>query len=64
MERPNATFCNGKYRVLNDFCYTEFLAHYTLENKSNKTCEYQPDELDDNLIENNHEKCSYPQKIK
>ena len=64
MERPSATFCNGKCRVLNDFCYTEFLAHYTLENKSNKTCEYQPDELDDNLIENNHEKCSYPQKIK
>ena len=64
MERPSATFCNEKYRVLNDFCYTEFLAHYTLENESNKTCEYQPDELDDNLIENNHEKCSYPQKIK
>ena len=31
-----------------------------IENKSSKTCEHQPDELDNNLIENNHEECSYP----
>ena len=24
-----------------------------------KTCQYQPDELNDNLIEINHEGCSY-----
>ena len=54
MERPNATFCNEKYSVLNEFCCVKFLAYYTLENKSNKTCEYQPNKLDDNLIENNH----------
>ena len=59
MERPSATFCNGKYSVLNYFCYAEVLAYYTLENKSNTTCEYQPDELDDNLIDNNHAECSY-----
>ena len=41
--------------VLNDFCYAEFLEYYTLDNNSNKTCEYQPDELDDNLIDNGHE---------
>ena len=57
-KRPSATFCNGKYSILHDFCYAEFLAYYTLENKSSKTGEYQPDELDDNLIENNHEECS------
>ena len=50
--------------VLDYFCCAEFLAYYTLENKSSKTCEYQPDELDDNPIENNHEVCSYPIKIK
>ena len=33
MERPNATFCNGKYNILDDFCYAEFLAYYTDENK-------------------------------
>ena len=58
MERPIATLCNGKHSILNDFCYAELLAYDTHENKSNKTCEYQPDELDDNLIENNHEECS------
>ena len=31
---------------------------YTRENKSSKTCEYQPDKLDDHLIENTHEECS------
>ena len=40
------------------------MAYYTLENKSNKICEYQPDELDDNLIENNNEECFYPKRIK
>ena len=64
MERPNVIFCNGEYSVLDNFCCAEFLAYYTLENKSSKTCEYQPDELDDNPIENNHEECSYPKKIK
>ena len=64
IERPNTTFCNGKYSILGDFCYAEFLAHYTLKNKPSKTVEYQPDELDDNLIENNHEESSYPKKIK
>ena len=33
MERPSSAFCHGKYRVLNDFCYAEFLVYYTLENK-------------------------------
>ena len=64
MERQSAAFCNEKYIILDDFCYANFLAYYTLENNSNKTSEYQPDELDDNLIENNHEECPYPPKIK
>ena len=60
MERPSAIFCNGKYSILDNFCYAEFLAYYTFENKLSKTGEYQPDELDDNLIEKNLEECSYP----
>ena len=63
MGRPVATFCSGKYSVFNNFCYTEFLAYFTLENESNKTCEYQPDELDDYLIENNQEEFIYLPKI-
>ena len=43
--------------------YAEILAYYAFEKKSSNICEYQPDVLDDNMIENNHEKCSYPQKL-
>ena len=55
MEKPSATLCNGKYNVLNDFRYVEFLAYYTREDKSYLTCENYSDVLDDNLIESNHE---------
>ena len=54
MERPSAAFYNRKYSVLNNFYYAEFLAYYPIENKSSKTYEYQPDKLDNNLIENKH----------
>ena len=64
MEKPGEIFCNGRYSVLNYYCCAEFLAYYALENKSSKTCEYQPDKFDDNLIENNHKQCSYRKKIK
>ena len=60
MERPSGTFCSDKYVTSDDFCYAEFSAYYTRENKPSKTGDYQPDELDDNLTENNHEECSYP----
>ena len=52
MERPSATFCNGKYSVSNVFCYAEFLVYYAHENKSSKTSEYQP------VTWNNYEECS------
>ena len=55
---------NGKCSGLNDFCYAEFLANYTLENKSSSSCEYQSNELDDSLIEKNHEETSYSKQIK
>ena len=51
IERPSATLCNGKYSVLNNFSYAEFLPYHPLGNKSNKGCEYQSDELGDNVIE-------------
>ena len=37
MERLRATFFNGKYSMLGNLCYAEFLAYYTLENKLSKT---------------------------
>ena len=46
-------------KYFKNFCMQNF------QNKNkNKNCEYQPDELDDNLFENNHEECFYPKKIK
>ena len=48
MERPNAAFSYAEYK--------RFLL-YRFGNKSTKTCEYQPDELDDN-----HKECSYRKK--
>ena len=41
IRKTSAAFCNGKYSVLNNFCYAEFLAYYTLHNKS--ICEYKTD---------------------
>ena len=58
IERPSATFYSVKYSILNDFCYAEIAAYYTLQNKSTKIGKCQPDKLGDNLIENNHEKSS------
>ena len=62
MERSSATSNIEKYSILDNFCYAKFLAYCALENKSSKTGKYKADKLDDNLIENNHEGCSYPPK--
>ena len=43
MERPCATFCNIEYSILQDFCYAEFLAYYTLE--SSKNCKYKMNKM-------------------
>ena len=51
-------------KISHDFCYAEFLVYYTLENKSSKTGKYNPDELDDNLLENNHKEYFYHQMMK
>ena len=49
--------------VLNNLLY-RILAFTHLEINQIRSPENQPDELDDILIENNHEECSYSQKIK
>ena len=36
MERPSATFCNGKYSILSNFCYAEFLAYCILINNQTR----------------------------
>ena len=39
------------------FFLSEFLAYYTLENKSVKIFKHYPDKLDDNFIESSNEEC-------
>ena len=53
----------NRVSILDNFFYSELLACYILENKQSKTGEYQPDELNDNSIDNNHEECSYLKKL-
>ena len=62
IEKPSATFWNGKYIVLNDICHAQYLVHYTLEYKSNKICKNESDGLDHNLIESNYEVFFYLKK--
>ena len=57
----------GKYSASDNFCYAEFLAYYASDiNKSRDSSseEYQPDELKDNLVAENHEEKGYPSQIK
>ena len=52
MEWPNATFKGGRYAILDNFCYAEFLSFYYLDTKlsSERQNDCQPEVLlDDNL---------------
>ena len=65
MDRPNASLCEGKYSVLDTFCYGEFSVFYTIDCKPNlSSCVYQPYEFQDKLVENIHEECDYLKQIK
>ena len=65
--RPSVSFCDGKYSILDSFCFAEFTAYYSLIYKpkeTNESKEYQLDLLPDSLIEVNHEDLNYPKIIK
>ena len=54
IDRPNLSFCGGKYLVLDSFCFADFLRYYYLAPSKSKENDYQPEILVDNLIESNH----------
>ena len=65
--RPSVSFCDGKYSILDSFCFAEFTAYYSLIYKPKETNEgeeYQPDFLPGSLMEVNHENLNYPKIIK
>lgn len=56
--RPNHVYASRKYAVLDSFCYAEFLRYYYLS--STKDNYYQPEEITEELLENN---CTVEQKL-
>ena len=52
-----------QYSPMENTVLNEFSSYYAYENKSDKISEYQPDELNDNLIKNNHEDCFYSKNL-
>ena len=65
LDRPNCTFSSGKFRILDSFCYAEFVAHYSLlPNTSNDSVnDSQPTVLQELILEINHSACNYPSPI-
>ena len=50
IDRPDKIFRQGKYQLLDEMCYVEFLSNYSLENlKTNQCNDSQPEILDDLL---------------
>ena len=65
-DRPNLSFCGGKYSVLDSFCFAEFVANDTLyksDEINSVDGEYQPYLLPDIFWESNHD-CQFPKIVK
>ena len=60
IERPDKHFKGGKFSVLDEMCYAEFLAFYVLETKPKDFNDSQPEVLVDDGIES---PLSYPRLI-
>ena len=54
-DRPHSSFAGGKFSDLNELCYTEFLRYYySAQGKVVDENDHQPEELLDELVEENH----------
>ena len=65
--RPSVSFCDGKYSILDSFCFAEFTVYCSLIYKAKETNEgeeYQSELLPCSLMEVNHENLNYPKIIK
>ena len=52
IDRPNLTSSSGKFAVIDAFCFEEFLRYYYLLSKPKyEENDYQPEELDDEIVE-------------
>ena len=62
MDRPDESFLNGRYNSMNLICYAEFLRYYYLAAKPQDN-DWQPEELSDDLLENNFSNEIHPSVI-
>ena len=62
LDRPNLTFKEGKYSVLDNFCFADFVAYYVLNTKPK--VELENDNQPEVLLEDDIDTpCSYPRSI-
>ena len=52
LDKPDESFCNGTFSILNELCYVEFSRYYYITPSANKN-DWQPIELKDELLEVN-----------
>ena len=62
VDRSNSLFANGKYAILDSFCFAEFLRYYCLAPKGIEN-DCQPEKLDDQVTEVIHADSGYPKLI-
>ena len=65
IDRPNKHFKNGRYRQIDQLCFSEFLLLYYVLPKTAKSSgnDCQPVVLDDELMKLNHGESIYPDKV-
>ena len=64
IDRLNALLIGEYYRSLDNYCYAEFSAYYTINNKPDHSSKYQSGKLQNKLIGKNHAECGHPKQIK
>ena len=64
IDGPNLTSSSSKFAVLDAFCFAEFSRYYYLpSNPKYKENDYQPEELDDEIVEDiSNSNYLYPKK--
>ena len=64
MDRPNSSFKGGTFSVVDKMCFAEFSAYYYLPSQKDVIeNDNQPEVLEDQVVEENHNSCNHPAKL-
>ena len=63
IDRLNALCIGEYYGSLDNYCYAEFSAYYTINNKPDHSSKCQSGKLQNKLIGKNHAECGLPKQI-